>query len=260
MTAEVYEWGNDKVLKLYFKWFKEEWIKREKEISHTINTADIPSPAVCGLIEEEERKGIVYERIYGTSMLNLIIKKPWYTVHYAREMARIHNNIHNFHVDELPNQNKRLEAAILESSQLLGDKTEKIINYLNTLPQSNCVCHGDFHPDNILICAKEAKVIDWFNASSGNPLGDVARTCLIIRTPYMPPGISKLIIKISRIIKHFIYSSYIKKYIKISKSNVEDIDKWMLPIAAARLRDKVPGEEKWLLDIIIKEYEKIHTN
>ncbi len=255
MTAEVYEYGQDKILKLYFDWFQEKWIKFEEEIGYAINKGGIPSPTVYGMVNEDERKGIIYQRIDGIAMLKLIEEKPWKLMHFAREMAKLHNNIHNCHIDKLPPQNKRLETAILESADIFGDKTEKIITYLSNLPESNRVCHGDFHPDNILVSAKEATVIDWFNAYSGNPLSDVARTCLIIRSPFMPQGTPAIIIKFSKIIKHMIYSVYLKEYIKLASVNVKDVNAWILPMAAARLRDKIPGEKKWLLDIIDRELD-----
>ncbi len=116
---------------------------------------------------------------------------------------------------------------------------------------------GDFHPDNILVSPNEAIVIDWFNAYSGNPLGDVARTCLIIRSPFMPKGTSDIIVKFSKIIKHLIYSVYLKEYVKLAKVNVKDIHAWILPMAAARLRDKIPGEEKWIRGIINSQLNKV---
>lgn len=250
MTAEVYEWEQDKIIKLYFKWFKEQWIKHEEEVAEAVNTAGISSPAVYGIVDEEGQKGIIYQRINGSSMLRLIEIKPWKVIKYAREMAHIHSEIHKIHIDTLPNQKEKFEAQIIESSDILGDKTEGIINYLKNLPEDTCVCHGDFHPDNILISSEKPVVIDWINAHSGNPLGDVARTCLIIRTPYMPKGMPNLLIKISKIIKRLLCSAFLREYAKISKIHVKDVDDWVLPVAAARLRDKVPGEEKWLLNII----------
>lgn len=183
-------------------------------------------------------------------MLKLIEEKPWKVMHFAREMAKIHFNIHNFQIDKLPLQKERFESAISESTNLLGDKADKIIRYLKKIPENVYVCHGDFHPDNILVSPKRETIIDWFNAYSGNPLGDVARTCLLIRSPFIPQGTSDIIVKLSKLIKHLIYSVYLKEYVKLAKINIKDIQAWTLPMAAARLHEKIPGEEKWLLNII----------
>lgn len=66
MTAEVYEYGQDKILKLYFVGFQEKWIKYEQEIGSAINEGGLPSPAVYGLLDVDGRKGIMYQRINGS--------------------------------------------------------------------------------------------------------------------------------------------------------------------------------------------------
>jgi hypothetical protein len=43
---------------------------------------------------------------------------------------------------------------------------------------------------------------------------------------------------------------YLNEYCRLSRAKLEDIDRWMLPVAAARLREDVPGERDWLLRLI----------
>jgi len=43
------------------------------------------------------------------------------------------------------------------------------------------VCHGDFHPFNVLVQGRRLAVIDWTDAGIGDPHGDVARTLLLFR-------------------------------------------------------------------------------
>jgi hypothetical protein len=42
----------------------------------------------------------------------------------------------------------------------------------------------------------------------------------------------------------------LSEYTKLAKVKPADVEKWLLPVAAARLRERVPGEEQWLLDMI----------
>jgi hypothetical protein len=55
------------------------------------------------------------------------------------------------------------------------------------------------------------------------------------------------------------YWSYLNEYMRVAKVKFEDIDAWMLPVAAAKLKDKVPGEEKWLMKIIDTRLEQLET-
>lgn len=55
-----------------------------------------------------------------------------------------------------------------------------MINELNNMPKVNNLCHGDYHPYNILVKNDELLVIDWDNAINGNYLFDIARTFILI--------------------------------------------------------------------------------
>lgn len=256
-TAEVYEWGQDKVLKLYYDWVPKDWVDSEIEIGYSIYKAGVSSPAIYDIVELEGRNGIAFQRINGKTMLKLIEARPWKGIYFAHHMARLHVEIHSCIADKLPSQKEKLTYAIKDLSKMLGDKEKIIIDYLNSLPSGVSVCHGDFHPDNIIVSNKESVVIDWTNAYSGNPLGDVARTCLMINAPSIPPGISKGKFIMLKVAKRLVYSAYLKEYIKLSRVKYASIDAWILPIAAARLRENIPGEEKWLIDTINKRLESI---
>jgi len=41
------------------------------------------------------------------------------------------------------------------------------------------VCHGDFHPMNVIVSGRRGAVIDWTDAGVGDRYGDVARTLLL---------------------------------------------------------------------------------
>lgn len=174
MTAEVYSLGQDKVLKLYFDGFHEDSIKNEAEIGCAVYEAGIPSPAVYNIVDEECRKGIIFQHIAGRSMLKLIETKPWKIIHYARQMARLHLKIHSCSIDNLPSPEEGFKHAIKDVGNILEDKGKRILDYFESLPKSSSVCHGDFHPDNILVTEKDMVAIDWNNAYSGYPLSDVA--------------------------------------------------------------------------------------
>ncbi len=252
MTAEVYALEDNKVLKLYFDWVGKELIDFEAKIGKVISEAGIPSPKFFSIVEVDGRKGIIFERANGKSMLKLIEVKPWKIVYYARQMARLHARIHSYSTEQLSSQEKELKDAINFSVSTLGNRTERILEVLKKLPSGKSICHGDFHPDNIIVSSKRLVVIDWTNAYSGNCLGDVARTCLMIRTPFVPPETPSIIVMLSKVIKRIIYSVYLKEYKRLTNVRTDDINAWMLPVAAARLREKIPGEKKWLLNIIDK--------
>ncbi len=249
-TAEVYEWGIDKVIKLFYDWYNEDRIKRDAKTDEFIFKAGVPCPEVFGIEEVDGRKGIVYQRLEGKTMLAIASKNPIKMLNCGKEMARLHYKMHCVQVKGLEAQKEKLENNILHIEQLSVNKKERIIQYLRNLPEGQCVCHGDFHPDNIMQTQRGSLVIDWSTVASGNPLSDVARTCLILKSPYLPPEMSKATVTLIKLAKKQFLASYLKQYIKLSKVKKKDIDVWILPQAAARLREGIKSEEMWLLDLI----------
>ena len=259
MTAEVYAWGHDKVLKLYFEQFSEDWIKYEAEIGTAVHEAGVSSPTVFDMIDVEGRKGIIFERIFGKSMLKLILAEPWKVYYYAKQLADLQFKVHQCSASSLPSQQERFAVRINSSSKKLGKTQQTILDYMDHLPNGSSVCHGDFHFNNIIVSGKKLVPIDWTNAYQGNPLGDVARTCLMMSSPSKPPGASDIMMMLSRYTIWLVYWTYLNEYMRLANVRFEEIDAWILPTAAAKLRDKIPGEEKWLMDTIHTRIKQLNT-
>lgn len=256
MTAEVYEWGKDKVLKLYFEKFSDDWIKCEAEIGTAVHEAGVPSPAVYDMIDVDGRRGIIFQRILGKSMLKQIQAEPWNLYNFAKQLAELQFSIHQCSANNLPSQEERFAIRIKSSSGILGSMEQRILDYIRSLPNGFSVCHGDLHFNNIIVSGNKLVPIDWTNAYQGNPLGDVARTCLMMTSPVKPPGTSYMIMMLSQYTKWLTYWTYLNEYMRLAHVSFEEIDAWILPTAAAKLRDKIPGEEKWLMDTINKRLKQ----
>ena len=135
---------------------------------------------------------------------------------------------------------------------LTDEIKEKLRKYLKQLPEGNDLCHFDFHPGNIMITENKAVFIDWMTACKGDACADVARTGILLKYGEVPHA-PWIIRKIISIFQHHIYKIYIKEYLKISKRNIEDVNRWILPVAAARLREWISDNEKLVLIELVKE-------
>jgi Predicted aminoglycoside phosphotransferase len=256
MTAEVYEWGRDKVLKLYFERYGDERIYYDTEIGHIVHEAGVVSPAIFDIIELDGRKGVILERVHGNSLTKKIEFEPWKLDHYIKKFARAQYGIHKCSAEGLPTQRERFEYKINRSYELLGDKVKRIMEYVESLPDGNNICHGDYHLSNIIVTSNGLVPIDWAGAYKGSPLGDVARTCLMIGSPpmfYKESDITML----TQIPRYMKFRSYIYEYMKCAKVKWEDIDAWILPVAAAKLKDKISVEKRWLMNIIDKRLDSL---
>lgn len=250
MTAEVYELEEGKVLKLFYESIPKHWITYEFQVTSKVSDITDFAPKVYEVISFAGRKGIVYQKANGESMLNLINSKPLKIRKFGYKLARLHASIHKLQIEKLPNQKDYYHRAINESKGMLGNRIDIILDYLNKLPNGNNICHGDLHPDNIIMTQEKLIAIDWMNACSGNSLADVARTILLINTPYIKSSVSSIMKLFIKLFQRQLYLSYLKEYIRLTGVSLHDINEWLVPVAAARLSEKIPGEAEWLLEII----------
>jgi tRNA A-37 threonylcarbamoyl transferase component Bud32 len=239
--------------------FSGEWVKYEAEIGRKIHEAGIPSPAVFDTVVIEGRPGIILERIVGKTITSIIMKQPWLFCSFVQQMARFQYNIHTHTTDGIPSQKEKFTRSIILSSKILGDRVQKILEYLDGLPDGDSVCHGDLYLSNIMISNDKFVVIDWSSAYRGDPAGDVARTCMIINSSAVLPGTPDILAAMSVFPKRLTYLGYLNEYLKVSKIKYENIDAWILPVAAAKLKDRIPGEEKWLMKIINKRLGQLEA-
>ncbi|WP_189596836.1 phosphotransferase family protein [Paenibacillus elgii] len=142
-----------------------------------------------------------------------------------------------------------LARNIQNAWQLSDDVKKKIIDVLERLPDGECLCHGDFHPDNVIV-GERHWVIDWMTGMVGNPAGDVV---LLFRFGTLPDEAPRAVKEALQHMSTKISQIYLERYLSCSGLPFSDIDEWMLPIAAARLSEWIPDREKQLLLNLIEE-------
>lgn len=250
--AEVFTWGDAQVVKLFYAGQALDWIKEEARISRLVYVTGVATPAVGNVIEVDDRYGIIYGRVLGTSMLTEISSKPWKVFQAAKTLAKLHASMHEKKVAGLPSQRQHLQRSIQSVPALTDQQKSTILKVLDSLPDNQILCHGDFHPDNVVMSAQGAMVIDWTTASQGNPLADAARTSLILQMGELPPGAPLFIQWMTRIGRGLFHQAYLRYYFQYHPADMQEFTRWQLPMAAARLGDGIPEERVLLLSIIDK--------
>ena len=179
-TAEIFVWDDRHILKLYRDGCPPNWADYEARIARAVYEAGIPSPAVGDIIEVDSRRGLIYERLEGISMFQDMNARPWMLLQHARSLAELHLKINQQAITGLPSYKDRLNHDIRSTSHLSEDLRNKALTMLGILPDGQKVCHGDYHPGNVIITKNGPIVIDWMTASMGSPWADVARTSLLL--------------------------------------------------------------------------------
>ncbi|MGB8983593.1 MAG: aminoglycoside phosphotransferase family protein [Anaerolineales bacterium] len=245
-TADVHAWDAGHVLKLFHPWFNLDSIEYERKIARAVHASGVKTPAVLDLVQVQGRNGLIYERAAGQSMLQMFARKPWMLFTYARDLARLHLEMHECSFDTaIPTQRSRLWAKLNEARALPTSLKETLLKALDSLPEGDRICHGDFHPDNVLVSEKETVVIDWIDASRGNPLADVARTSVILlgaaASSQSPGKLQKTFVKV-------FHSTYLKHYFRQFSNRMDEYRRWLPIVAGARLSENIPEIEEWLID------------
>ena len=247
-TAEVYAWDEGTVLKLFYAWCPTHWADQETRTARLVNQAGIPSPAILDLVTVNERQGIVYQRIEGPSMLDAIIKNPLMSLNHARKLALLHAEMHRCAGDELASQRSSVTWAINHASDLSDECRQVILDKLKHLPDGERLCHGDFHPGNIIMTRQGPLVIDWMTAVRGNPAADIARTYLMLSLGDAPEG--GIILKLILLMRKMIVREYLNAYSSQAPDFVKQFKDWLPVMAAARLNENIASEKDKLLKLV----------
>lgn len=243
-TAEVYTWNENEILKLFRKEFPMEGIEKEYKASCEVWGLGLPTPRVGEVVVYQGRTGIVYERIQGISLMSLLTKQPWYAGRYAKQMAKMHYDIHKNKSQGIPDAKKAMTWNINHTSDLSEERKQQILQMLEVLPEGDSICHGDFHPGNIMKASDKFMILDWMTAAYANPCADVARTLLLLKDSGVPDYMPRVTRMMISLVRGQLARKYLKQYLRLSGYKKKDIDQWRIPVIAARLTEWIPESER----------------
>jgi len=250
-TAEIFEYGDGRVLKLYYAGMPEEQVEAEYRIGRFVCQSGVCSPMPFERVRYDDRHGIVFARIDGVTMLASLTRQPGAPTAEAERMARLHSCIHGLSIPDLPSQKAHLAERIRHAPLLADEEKDRIALYLRDLPDGDRLCHGDYHPDNIMLGEKEW-IIDWMTGMSGHPAGDVARTALLLQFGTVPDEAPGEVAEWLAAMRIQLLEAYLQAYTGYAGTTSQDIRRWMLPVAAARLCEWIPEAEKEALAAFIR--------
>jgi tRNA A-37 threonylcarbamoyl transferase component Bud32 len=248
-TAEIYPWGGGdrQVLKLFYASFSDERVHHEARIARAVQAAGLDVPSVGGVVEVVEadgRLGLVYERLAGVPMGRRIETRPWTLVRWSRRLAELHARMHNaVGIAGLPSQRARIERKVRAAKGLEPALRQRVLVALAEMPGGDRLCHGDFHPWNVIVSGDRATVIDWIDATCGNPLADVARTSVILAGI---PAMTEMVTWWDRLFVRWVHRLYLRRYFELRPGGEEEYRDWLPIAAAARMSEDIPGLAGWL--------------
>nr|WP_307412240.1 phosphotransferase [Breznakia pachnodae] len=155
---------------------------------------------------------------------------------------------------DFPDIKEILKMKILQVSELEEKEKNYILNFLQSLPNGNNLCHFDFHPRNILKTKNDFYIIDWALAAKGDLNSDIARTIIILK--YADLQINNPIVRIfTRIRRYYFLYHYLRTL--VIRNQKKEIQSWFIIILAARLSERISKKERKKIIRIVKKISTV---
>jgi hypothetical protein len=232
-VAEVFEWGPRQVLKHYRSAAAKQIVFREAGNHAAVEALGLPVPAIWGVQRLNGRWGIVFDRVRGSSFAEQMRGDPTALPWYLEILAHLQARIHTHQAHEFRSLKVRLATRITRAKRLDEPQRKLLLGRLADMPEGDRLCHGDFHPINVLGEASQPAVIDWPDASRGDPAADVCRSYLLLKLH-----------------AEDIAEPYLDAYRRIANMPQGKILGWLPYVAAARLAEDAPDDLERLLEIV----------
>lgn len=247
-------WTRPLVLRLYADAEQQARAETEVAIQRFISGRGFPAARPLAFVGAEGPFGapfMIMERLPGEPMLNWIARNPLRIWRGCARLADLHASLHGLDPSGWP----VAETGPLVDRRLafLRDAAERFafhdldagIAWLDTrksivIPEERIVCHGDFHPLNILVDARgRFSVVDWASAFTGDRHADVANTLLeLTRVPTTSLPLAQR--ALAAVVRRLVGRRYLSCYRR------------RLPVDLARLRYwEVFGTLAWALQFAL---------
>jgi aminoglycoside phosphotransferase (APT) family kinase protein len=172
------------------------------------------------VLQIDDRWGVTMARADGPSFTDAMSREPDLIPAYLNAMALLQLRVHSHPGTQLASLKVRLAANIRQATMLGEMRQNDLLDRLAARPEGDRLCHGDFHPWNILGPLGREVLVDWLDASRGDPAADVCRSYVLI-SPSSPE----------------LASAYVDAYAGLPF------------VAAARLAEGVPNEVNGLIEM-----------
>jgi Ser/Thr protein kinase RdoA (MazF antagonist) len=193
----------------------------------------LPVPAVIALRQHEGRWGIAMSRAEGVPLAHIGAAGPTLVDGALATMARLQVAMHGVRDARLPPLKPRLAERIGRAPELGEARRAELRAQLAALPDGQALCHGDFHPLNLIGAADgRVTIIDWADATTGPAAADACRSYLIL-LPVAPD----------------VAEAYLDAYVSAAGVTRQAILAWLPCLAAARLCEEIADQADLLLEL-----------
>lgn len=229
-NKKIYRDGNQK-LKMFSDRYPESDILNEAlnqvRVEEALRLAAIKAPKLVEVAIYDEKWTIVSEFIEGETLEKRMTGTAEDAAGFLQRFVEIQMELGRVRVPLLAPLADKMHRKI-DKTRLDTEIKESLHQKLDEMPVHDKLCHGDFHPSNIIITPENlVYVIDWSHVTRGNLSADAARTYL-----------------------SFLYEkgqefadAYLALFCKLSGSDAQYVKSWFPLVAAASMEKSADEQE-----------------
>ncbi|KAF0811776.1 hypothetical protein IGB42_03793 [Andreprevotia sp. IGB-42] len=224
----------DSALKLYAHDVDKAEVFYEAYVHALIEPTGLPIAQVLGVEQHAGQCSLRLALIKGTLLGDAFLQQPAEGPLLLQRFVELQLRIHRQHA-ALPYRLKTtLHHKLAQlAGQLPADRLQQLQDQLAALPDGDALCHGDYHPRNVIVNDSGLHVIDWFDATLGDARADACRSYLILLTHAQP-----------------LAAPYLECYCASAGVADAEVLCWLPVLAAAKLTEGLADEHEALLAIL----------
>ena len=233
-SAELFDIGSGQAIKLFHNSVSDEMIAREADASVHAGACGVPTAAAIGRQSWDGRRGILYPRLEGTTLMDWIRRNPMRAGWALNQMGEIHAAMHG-----VEGRGLRSLKQVLATDIAYGPAPEVLqraaIAYLESLPDGKALTHGDFHLGNAMMTPQGLAVIDWSKAAAGHRAADAVRSEMLMRFGVGPDD------WITGLWRDWAARRMLRAWLAGGTVGADELDRWRPVVALAWLRARDAG-------------------
>ncbi len=255
--TEIYDLDGRRALRVFRRLEDEPLAKYEMGVMQSLKAAGFNVAQVYAYRMVDARPALEVEWLSGETMLARMKREVLRLGHHATALARLHCEIGAFDVDFPLNDAKSVSSYLIGRSKVLDQSLKDfVLRVLDEVPDGASLCHGDFHPGNIVESNDRMYVIDWVGATKGLFLSDIARTYLTLSGAPQPSGAPAAHRLLARALGRTVAHTYLKTVYGILKLDWAQFSKWLVVCGAERTSYGLPAEEARLVGFLRDSHRK----
>ncbi|WP_010198795.1 phosphotransferase family protein [Bacillus sp. m3-13] len=224
-TAKIYLYEN-KIIKIFKDHLPDTESENEAHKQKVAFESGLRVPKILDIKKVNGKQAIIMEYVEGKTLGELVTENMDEVESFLETSVDIQMEIHTVSAELLESMRVKLQRQIKAAEGLDELVKTSLLKKLESMNVENRLCHGDFHLYNLIKSGDEVFIIDWVDASVGDPRADVCRTYILY---------TQVSVEMAEL--------YLKLYCEKSGWSRKEILEWAPIISAARLSENVTTED-----------------